>query len=145
MLIIQVYFRISVCFFRVFVEVVIDLTNWETGKFNIKFRKVNISVILSLKRRVERTKNGKILIWFGLLEIALRTIEKGALHGKLTEFKPAFKLRFCLKFDWQLWTWYINFTCKSILHQAGCFIIHSGKYLRLTIREFRNGLTWLPV
>ena len=40
--IIQIYFQVSVCFSRVFVDVKINLTNWETGKLNIKITKNNL-------------------------------------------------------------------------------------------------------
>ena len=59
-----------------------NLANWETGKFNIKLRKINISVILSIKRRVHRTNRVESWYHLNFLKSLWRIkIVKAALHG----------------------------------------------------------------
>ena len=73
----------SVCFFRVFVEVVINLTNWETGKFNIKLRKLNnlfSYIVYKTKGTQGKIEQNLDLDFFQLAP--WRKIVKSALDGR---------------------------------------------------------------
>lgn len=78
-------FRYLFVFFGAFVDVVINLRNWETGKFNMKTKENKLlSYIVYQTKGIQDNylKIGTQNLDVDCFEIALRKIVKSALRGK---------------------------------------------------------------